>query len=80
MTSEDDLISSKLDAGDANFGQDWAALEVLWEKVPKAMRAMRGVFTLENIPFRPDIGCTESSLKVLSSQRFQAARAMRNRA
>ena len=46
------------------------------EKAPRAMRAMRGN-TLETVPFQPYFACTESFLKVLSSERFQATRPMR---
>ena len=40
------------------------------------MRAMRGN-ALETVPIQPYFGCTESFLKVLSEQYFQATRAMR---
>ena len=45
---------------------EWADPGVLWEKGPKAMRAMRGK-TPETVPFQPYFGCTKSFLKVLSN-------------
>ena len=56
--------------------KDWAPPRVVWKKVTRAMRAMRGN-AVETVPFQPSFGYTKSFLEALSNQYFQAARAMR---
>ena len=60
------MIPKAVDQKNPRVRKIWADPGVLWNKAPRAMRAMRGK-TLETVPFQPYFGCTKSFLKVLSN-------------